>query len=697
MISIGLATRTPITRATTEPQQQGLQEPWQQQPQQNQLQKHVDKGVHDDEQHKLHMESVLEMGQAASTVSDLVATPHTAFKERSLLKENMEKLEKNHVGLTINVQRVWAAVSHQQLLTLRNFAKAASVLMPLRPAQCAPRDEDGFEDFCLDAPAMWMLVPTENEETNAGDAAEADGHKSAEEEGVSVPDQQQKAVDSQFDDATRTFPTFLQNAFANDQFLTMLRTSISDSCEYMRTWLAQFEEYDQFDQDVGLKTRNSITEINLFCQAYVAAAGHQLLTRETHQAFVKFFLPCRGTTPTVFARMVVAGARKHVEWKNVEAQTVSAAHAELQHGHALLAFDDELTRGAIDHPKALPDNMAKVSDWKKTFRASRMTKVLKKLEDLLHQFVTKAVGGELECSVDDLHSLAESLRNEALEGDVKLREDALVKLRKCMKAKAFVSATKYFTGVATCGEHAAPGLCSQGFGAQLLPLKEQDVADDVKEALSIIQDKIIEETCTLARSLGQESQEDPNETDGKSTLKQGILNLIELQEFLAGKDRLVKAQIDVLSLQSKCAAAVAGAGNRYKEKPSQGTWSQYVKAVAQWTAAKISGPAKSDNTVRFCRACLEGLQHYLQSFRQIAQEKGDVELAALQKLICEYRLIAYGCRDGSSWKKDISEEAKVEDVTRIASIPKVGLLAGPGAKVAACKTELEKASATTTG
>jgi hypothetical protein len=123
---------------------------------------------------------------------------------------------------------------------------------------------------------------------------------------------------------------------------------------------------------------------------------------------------------------------------------------------------------------------------------------------------------------------------------------------------------------------------------------------------------------------------------------------------------------------------------------SKANLTSFNKTILSYQAFSLPTGKQSEAHVRVLRRCLEGLVRAFQAHLTVQTGKASEASKELSVQMAEYRQIAGGLRDGTSWKADIDEHATLADILALANAPRTGLLAGPGSKVTQARDELQK-------
>jgi hypothetical protein len=128
--------------------------------------------------------------------------------------------------------------------------------------------------------------------------------------------------------------------------------------------------------------------------------------------------------------------------------------------------------------------------------------------------------------------------------------------------------------------------------------------------------------------------------------------------------------------------------HRFAAAKSKTNTHGFNKAFMVWKEYKLPATEKNDPAVGLIRSLLKGMGQAIMEHLQVQKAVINENAGALKALLKEYKGIARGMKDGTSWKEGLEPKISLKQLLNHAATPKTGLLSGNGAKVSAGRKSL---------
>jgi hypothetical protein len=528
------------------------------------------------------------------------------------------------------------------------------------------------EPFDVDCPRMSLMCPTEEEE----------------EAMLEVPETKPEAARAimewekarAFDRFVRDWPTVWLNAWACDPLYNLLRADLPKAREVMMEWRGLVQGVDP-KALLPARSVGVCESASTFAVAYLAVVDDtKPLTLEAHNDFTNVFMPPKKKIPVEFFKLLAATCRKNEVFKTMEMALIKSAAQELEHGSAI-----EEALAIIAAGQMVKENVDKYVQLLPVWQSPPGCR------PVMVELVSLHVRKWLVSFVADLEAQHNS-------GDRELSE-MLSEMTQCRDAlSAFLgkgnSECDAAHGKALLLLTEMSGKSSAAFMCELASGDYEDL-DSALENKSFVgrvdslrghtvenQEGLTTVMTALAAKL--ESSLCNISVESSPVVMQLLRNTLALNFFTKTHDEKLMKSLVERGVAAFEAFIAWEAGN------SKANLASFNKAVLSYQAFSLPTGQQSEAHVRVLRSCLVGLTRALEAHIALQIGKASEASKELGVQMAEYRQIAGGLRNGTSWKADIDEHDTLADILALANAPRTGLLAGPGSKVTQAKDELLK-------
>ena len=529
------------------------------------------------------------------------------------------------------------------------------------------------ESFDVEEPRMFMVAPTADEE---------DALQEQPEPKPDLPSEiMEWEVRKAFDKGVQAWPTTWLNAFACDALYNLLKGDLPKSFELMCQWLKLSTAVDM-KVILPPRSRAACEQVDTFATAYVAvAADSEILTAHRHAAFTSVFTPQKGKPQAEFFKLLATTCRKNLDFKTLEASLIRGAGKELEAGDDLRAILATIISGGLNQ-EHVEKTMTGLATWVPACRPGVTARITTGIKAWLAEQVAQLTSQDASAISDTAAALStlswckEKLSFFALisehAADAHEIQEKATTLLNVLNAK---SSSAFFESLAQDGADQEP-LESSGFVGKVDALLGHDTTE-LQPTLQIIGAALVGKLHAFAEGIAKEG--------APETLRQVLANALAINDHTKlFSDKVMKAIVDkAIALRTTFVA--------YNTSQTKSNLNAFNKAVLQWKAFKLSTGEQSHAQVNMLRSCLIGNTTALEEHMKIQSQKSGDAVKELTLHIGEYKGISCGCRDGCSWKTGIEDDWSVDRILEHASVPRTGLLAGPGSKVSMAKDELTKA------
>ena len=626
----------------------------------------------------MRLEMAYKAGTAAGTLASFCG--QRACRDNfAKMKECIGVLGQQQMYPTENICRQWTAEYAQDCLSGGNILAFVEALQVHRPEGESERSEDWLpspDTFDLDAPVMWKVCPTIADCEAAEEEPEPRPELPAQ-----IPDWEMNRA---YDKSVRSFPSFFCNAWACDALYDMLQNNITKATELMGGWQAACQGIEQ--DSLPPKVWSALQRTTTFARAYLAIASSDVLDVALHQAYTTVFMPQMGKPQGELYSLLSSAARKNKDFKDLESKIIKLSPTELEHGVKLAEAIEKANSDAMDFDAAC-EYIAELPQWQKGCRAVAVARIEPALKTFFTEHtkqLTSEAQGELDWE-----------RSNQVHTELATCEKHLVWWGKGLDPEAKKTLETASSTIKELSRSLTAGKLAEWAEA------EEDTIEDIEGASFVAHlDKVRDNTTpgvlsslrTIEAKLMRSAKDIAVNTADESLherWKQLAANLVGLQAHLGS------SQVDAAGVVQPIvnnALAVHVAYEAYNGNKSKANRNALNKAAVAWWHFKLSTTHQQVGyNVAFLKQALAGVQTALAEHRVLQRSAVGAAEQELQMQIDDLRKIAYGTRNGESWKAEIDETWSLDSVLDLAHTSRTGLVHGPGIKVMGAKAELEKA------
>jgi hypothetical protein len=169
-----------------------------------------------------------------------------------------------------------------------------------------------------------------------------------------------------------------------------------------------------------------------------------------------------------------------------------------------------------------------------------------------------------------------------------------------------------------------------------------------------------------------------------------VMNIANNMAALGDQIQPLVAGSVVKTLLEK-ATAFAEGHRKYLGGANKTNINHFNKVALAYGSWKLGVQHQSDEAKDILRAVISSLANAKIAHKQLQETKANEATEGLRATLSELVPFCHGQRDGSSWKEGLGADSTFKQIVAVAMVPKTGLLAGPGKKVASTKSTLDEA------
>lgn len=480
------------------------------------------------------------------------------------------------------------------------------------------------------------------------------------------------------------WPALLTDAFACDPLFKALSQDVQLAVDVCTHWLELDREMEEHPKETtAASTKQSVEKISTFCRAYLAVAGKVVMTPSLHECYKKVFQTRlqkaeKDKEDKKWFAMMASGARAHKDWAEWELAISRMAAHEIQHAitHARFMDMDMSMQSVTEIVKVLPD-------WYPVFRVGRLDALCKRFVDWISSEIDDYVDGDKSIRVGGVDK-STLLSSYAAFLDIFSEfetVDAAIVAKASQATKKASSCTQKLVVNAN-----SDAICSMGvedvrgsdFFDKVLSLKGHD------QVVRSMQANFVEIAGNLRKALVSQVEEADFDAQKIPTLMQLSRNLGAIDDLWQST---VGSQLDALACKvgsiMDAALSLQTEGNKYMNSKSITNLNSLQKVVRDWL--KLKKEVLHEDAGKLFNGLERALSSHFEAHAAGCKAKCASAIESFNKELQRASMIAYGLRNGKSWKEDISENATVQHVLNLASQT---LLKGPGARVSKLQGEL---------
>jgi len=631
------------------------------------IRKSITEGKHD-QGFMAKLEQTLKEGEIAVALNEILTT-RICTTTYTTMKAKIEEMQEEGISPTENICRFWAILNaefHLSRGNLQHFVDSLRlwVIDGETFPEAGQRSTDN--EFDISMPLLWRVAPVKTDE------------EAAEEEEQEEPPEGTDPVDFEigrlYDKATRDFSNLYLNGWACDGMYTILKDDHQKALKLFEMWVSGAESF--VPDNYGPKLAGAMQSVTRFAKAYVGAAGDGFFTPDTHDAFTQIFVSARGkqTKTTELHKLLAITCRKNAGWKKKEAQAIRVAAMELEAGPKMQAAIAAMDADERLAPAALKDILAPYSQWVDDCRPGVFSnfedKVVAWAGNIFKDTQATAAEGSIDVdeSIETLRVTSDCLSSFTGEAAVAQRSAIAEHLKEVVGSRSARAIIQLSESVDLCV------LRGDGLVAKLDALPAS-----VGEEVTLALDTLFESMQNILKNMLADI------TTDHEYLAQLMTNFEALSERASAKvDTKLARRITQVALEVQSAFA------RYQSGITKTTSAALTKACLAFKKVILKPSDQTKYMVEVLRMALQGNAEAFSVQSGIAAEKAAEAQAELQGAMSGPGKIAFGLKDGSSWKKDVGQDLGLKKVLDHASAAN-GLLSGPGAKVLQIKTDLTQA------
>ncbi len=205
--------------------------------------------------------------------------------------------------------------------------------------------------------------------------------------------------------------------------------------------------------------------------------------------------------------------------------------------------------------------------------------------------------------------------------------------------------------------------------------------DEMSDALDKCATRLREHCNAMALNFFDDASE--------AALLQGITNLAAIIGRIDHKGPLT----GLMTKMHEKAVGIKVAYAKHQGNPARANQVSFNRAMVGWQSIVLSRDEANEYMVSFLKSFILGLKDTMIAHDQLQAKKVEDATGELKILVDELDKIAFGKKDGSSWKVKVTPKMTLKQVIDVAH-EAGGLVAGPGHKVSATKQQLAEASST---
>ena len=280
------------------------------------------------------------VGSAFSDLADMAKGP----THEGLYSQMKEKLEHtNNQELTKNIAVRWAHLFAEQLLARFDYKRAVACIQGWRPVTEEPLQSRAADEldrvYTVEAPNIWSQVPTVQEEHDIQQiAAPTEPDPSCKDWGQ----WKQYEILMLSRAWVADFRTVYMQAFGSNTFFGFLKRDHQKALDFASEWEKALQRDHHTVEDVPISVSEGNATIGLFINAFRTTCGEELFTSASYENWKRVFVPTKDQDK--YLRTLAHAVRENPQLAHLVKECGDVASWEIQESNifrsAISSFKD---------------------------------------------------------------------------------------------------------------------------------------------------------------------------------------------------------------------------------------------------------------------------------------------------------------------------------------------------------------------